>query len=278
LHPGNSTSQQALFYLSKNAPDSEFNITIIATSFYGGKTVNDSKVIHIEIEPHGGPELNSGKKLNLVLLSIWLIIILVIIIGIIIAAMLRKRKQKQKAELAAQELARAGAGVSLLPDVISAQGTVPQLGGAVRSGPAGQLGTATPILTPSVGTTLTPSQTPQIAQPETRPQLPPAQLGMEPPLEPQSDTATKLSLDEKLRLLEERFLKGEIDQITFVELRDKYATLKNAQQFQAQPRLPPAPSNLDTSTEPSPEQQSPSPPDNDLSKADEDSIKRGETT
>ncbi|MCK5560281.1 MAG: SBBP repeat-containing protein, partial [Thermoplasmata archaeon] len=150
LQPTYSETQQLLISLAKDTPKSEVNITIIATSFYGGEAVNDSKVIQIDIEPEVYSGVDSGRKLETVILFIWAIIILIIIIiGIIIAAILKKRKQKAQAELAAQEMARVGVEIGQLPGVSSVQGS----GSAPQLSAAGHPGSPTPILGTSASMT-----------------------------------------------------------------------------------------------------------------------------
>ncbi len=236
LPPPGSETQQILFSLSEDTPINDFNLTITATSFYGGDAVNDSKVIHVDIEPELVVEIKDDTRSNIVLLAIWLIIILMIIIGIVVAALIRKRK-KLKAEPVAQERAMEGGVPSL--ELVSAQGAAPQLG------TVGQAAPPIPTLGVTAGST-SPPPVPQIAQPEVRPQLPPAQLGIGDAGQAQQWQSQKLSNEVKLKLLEERFLNGDIDQGTYLELRTKYQTAIDVQLSQGQPRLPPAPSEAVT--------------------------------
>ncbi|MCK5560394.1 MAG: hypothetical protein KAJ51_07355, partial [Thermoplasmata archaeon] len=57
--------------------------------------------------------------------------------------------------------------------------------------------------------------------------------------QPQAKAEKELSKAEKLKLLEERLLKGEIDLATYKELRNKFETESKVWIPQPQPRLPP---------------------------------------
>ena len=79
-------------------------------------------------------------------------------------------------------------------------------------------------------------------------QLPPART-----LDSQDGTAAasiglRLNLQQKIELLEERMLRGEMSQDTYLNLKEKYEM--DLKKFQPLPQLPPAPDSASTSTAP----------------------------
>jgi hypothetical protein len=261
LEPGDSARLQLMISIPENFPTGEYNIEVEVSSFWGGKTVNDTHYIKLEIEPKNieGPGTKSETGIEI---FIWLIILIIIILILIaIALFTRRRKQKLEEALAEKGISKPGlATTPTLPATVSGSGTVPQLGSA-GIGIAGQTGTASvPTLTPSVTTTPGQYSLPQVARPAGIAQLPPAQpTGVTssptsqpgPPPEgvsyatsplPEIPIASSqdLSKEEKIEILEDKLLKGEIDLATYKELRQKLETDEKAWVTQTVPRLPPA--------------------------------------
>ncbi|WP_455391919.1 LamG-like jellyroll fold domain-containing protein [[Eubacterium] cellulosolvens] len=204
----------------------------------GGETATDS--INIEIKALKKDE-PTETTFNI---SSWLwLIILIIIIVIVLVASIVVISQKKKRRLAAMGIPE---GTLLQPDAAY----LPPVGGSTPAE------TTTPrISRPHI------IQGEPIPAPKTQPQLEPAettvstappQASLPPVQQTQPTVQTGSSPEEKLRLLEERLLHGEIDQELYESLKAKYEF--EVQPYQPPPQLPPAsapPSTSPTSSTPS---------------------------
>ncbi len=257
LDPGESTLLSVLISLPEDAATGYHNISVSVSSFWGGKTINDTHQVLLKVEPKALPPSEPVTKdksdSNLFL---WLaLIIIVVVILIAIAVVTKKRRQKMEAALKAEGITKPTVGGQvLLPDIVSKPGEVPRLGAAGTV-------TAPPALKPVVTTTMLQPTVPQIARVPATPQLPqvtqvtvtpvaPVPVPAPIPVQPRPFVSTppqvppkpekELSKAEKLKLLDERLLKGEIDLATYKELRRKFEQEgAGAQIPPPQPRLPP---------------------------------------
>ncbi len=238
LEPEESTLLSILISLPEDAATGYHNITVTISSYWGGKTINDTHQVQLKIEPKAlppsGPVTKDRSDSNLVL---WLVlIIIVVVILIAIAVVTKKRRQKMEAALKAEGIMKPAAGGQvLLPDIVSKPGEVPRLGaaGVVKAG------TVTPILKPVVGVSATQTVVPKMVSPTVTPQLP----RMQPPAAPSPQVQTKpekeMSLDDKLKLLNERLIKGEITQELYEKLRKEFELKSRISTPTIQPKLPP---------------------------------------
>ncbi len=243
LDRDNSSLLQILITLPPESQTGDFNITVHVSSFWGGKTVNDTHRINVKIEPKTieEPKITS-KKEDWVELIVWTVLfIAIILILIAIALIAQRRKRKLDETLTTDGIAAPSDGAPvLLPDIISQPGEVPRLG-AAGVATIGALRTVTPVLKSAVNPTISHVPTPQLAQPTVAPQLlPPAQPGVDTTVSGGASPTPTLAAtpmqtthqepvtlpeeifkEEKLDLLEERFLRGEVDLETYKELKTK---------------------------------------------------------
>ncbi len=229
LDRDNSSLLQLLITLPEDSQTGEFNITVHVSSFWGGKTVNDTHRINVKIEPKAIEEPTvTSKKEDWIELIVWTVLFIGIILFLIaIALIAQRRKHKLDEAVAAEGIAAPGEGAPvLLPDIILQPGEVPRLSAAV-SGPTAVPGVLSPVLRSAVSPTISPLPTPQLVQPTVAPQLPPAQTVTSDTPSPsspelgQETVPEEISTEEKLNLLEEHLLRKEIDLTTYKELRVK---------------------------------------------------------
>ncbi|MCK5559182.1 MAG: hypothetical protein KAJ51_01255 [Thermoplasmata archaeon] len=168
-----------------------------------GLNASDSINITIKSPP---PPQDTGKvkteteDLWWVILIIVIIIVMILIIGFIV---IKRKKQAAEAEKAA-----AAEPEALIPEIVTKPEGEPLL--AAPTVAASQQLTPSVIPTPVVQA---PAPAPVLAgvQPGVTPSLPPAQV----------EAKEELSNDEKLKLLEERLIKGDIDQELYETLKQK---------------------------------------------------------
>ncbi|WP_455391920.1 LamG-like jellyroll fold domain-containing protein [[Eubacterium] cellulosolvens] len=204
----------------------EYNITVEVTDIGNLKAYDHVRII-VKSAPEDEP---TGLTTNYLFL---LFLIIIIIILIIVGVLLFVYNQKKKREKAAQaELA----GHVLQPDAayLPTAGA-PSIAGIVKSP---QLSQPQVIRGEPLATATIPSQ--QLLSAPTPPgtpgSQPPAQL---PPFQPgPSVVRPEETPQEKLKLLEERLLHGEIDQELYESLKAKYEL--EARPYQPPPQLPPA--------------------------------------
>jgi hypothetical protein len=154
------------------------------------EVVSDSKVINIKVIPKEGSEKNGQQDANMMIMISLIIIIIIIIISILVFYRVKKKKiPTVKAELLHKP-----------PELLALPGA-PLKEGDIE--PTPELPTPTGQIQPQVatGNVPAPSLGPTPAQPQY--QLPQA-------------TLTKT---QKLNLLQERFLRGEVDLETYKELK-----------------------------------------------------------
>ena len=267
LDPSETALLPVWFTLSEEVTTGYYNISVVVSSFWGGKEVNTTHTILLKIEPkiiETGPASEKDEADY----TIWIVLIIgIIIILIIIALVIRKRQEKLDETLTAKGITKAGAGEpALLPDIVARPGvgTAPQLGTAgqaqrvtpltslqpstVTTAPqrvSSQLVSPAPTLQlpqprPVVASTPTPTPTPT---PTTTPTTAPTQTptpSPSPATMAQIEANQDMSLDDKLKLLDERLLKGEIDQNLYEKLYHKFKTNSKASFPIGQPKLPPA--------------------------------------
>jgi hypothetical protein len=191
------------------------NHTITVKVFDSGNAqANDSVLIFVKATETETPSsLEKSSSLN----NWWLWIVIVIIIIIILAVFFvfysrHKKKKLKEMEMPQEQLLQPA--VAYIPDS--------GLPGFPTTATSAQLTQPRPIQTEPL------VSTPQIQiapTPEPPPQLPPA-------------GGTSLTLQQKLLLLEERLLAGEINQEIYLNLKAKYET--EVQAAQTTPQLPPA--------------------------------------
>ncbi len=205
-------------------------------------TVSDSSqttasdYLHISIKEKTKPPDHkpSGKKTSESYWWVWiiLIIIIIIIILLVIFLLIKKKKEEERAMLALEGATAPGV---LLPDATylptsgvlsSSVGT--QMG-ATQTAPTMATVPSQELLQPGLVSTAIPSA-----------QLPPAQPTPAPETQAQTPPAldVELSSQEKLNLLEERLIRGEISEETYLNLKDRIEF--EAKQYGPAPQLPPA--------------------------------------
>ncbi|MCK5560093.1 MAG: hypothetical protein KAJ51_05845 [Thermoplasmata archaeon] len=240
LDPSEPSILQILISLPEDVKAGNYNITVMVSSYWGGKTINDTHMIKLTVEPKPIEKLQSAvEEIRLIDIIIWVsLVIFIIIILIAIAITLMARKRKMEYALAAEGITKLGADNVLLPDIVSSPYETPQLGAAVGGGVATAV---IPTLQSAISTVAQPTPIPQMTQPVAVPQLPQAQPVV-------ATSKDELSKEERLDLLEEQLLKGEIDLNAYKEFRKKYETGEKSWIQQAPSRLPPA-----SSEPPSPE-------------------------
>jgi uncharacterized membrane protein len=203
-----------------------YNVSVLVTDS-GGKSAIDFVTITIKEQPS---DFNVESRSEQAWWGwvIWLIIIIIIIIIILLFLFLR-RSRKREDEVQPAVLVD---GQVLLPDgmyqppggVLSAVPTVDQIGA--------------PITTPVI------SQVPTQAGAKIQPTPTSAPSAQLPPAQSQVPVATpiaqgeEMTPQEKLRLLEERLIRGEISEETYLNLKDRIEF--DIRQTGPAPQLPPA--------------------------------------
>jgi uncharacterized membrane protein len=253
LDPSDTALLPGRFPLSEEVTTGYYNISVIVSSFWGGNEVNTTHIILLKIEPRVIKTEPITEK-DEIDYTIWIVLIIVIvIILIVIALVIRKRQEKMDETLAAKGIAKPGTGgPALLPDIVSRPGG----GAAPQLGAAGQPRRVTQLtgLQPSTVTTTPQRVSSQlVGPPSSSPQLPqyqpvapiPTPTPTPSPTSPPSPTAVAqteagMHLNDKLKLLNERLLKGEIDQELYQKLRREFETTSKVNFPVGQPKLPPA--------------------------------------
>ena len=246
LEPEESALLTLLISLPEDASLGYHNITVTVSSYWGGKAINDTHRIQLKIEPKAlHPSETDTEDRSGYNLLIWIVLLIIVIIILIAIATVRKnRRRKMEDALAAEGIAKPGtAGKVLLPDIVAKPDAIPRLGAV---GSPARVTIAPSALMPVVSTTATGQPVvPQISRMPVTPQLPQTTQTTVTPVspvpspQPQAKAEKELSKAEKLKLLEERLLKGEIDLATYKELRNKFETESKVWIPQPQPRLPP---------------------------------------
>ncbi|WP_455392079.1 LamG-like jellyroll fold domain-containing protein [[Eubacterium] cellulosolvens] len=208
-------------------PPGDYNITV---EVIDNGNVKAYDYVHITVK---APEEDKPTELHTNYLWLLLLIVIIIIIAIICVLLFVARQKKKRAMEAQAEpggqvlqpdaayLPTTGAAGQL--DIVkSPQISQPQV---IRGEPLAAAPTQE-LLGAEAATTA-----PGAIAAQTTAQLPPVVPGP-PTLEP------RISTQEKLSLLEERLLRGEIDQDVYLELKTKYEL--EAQPYQPPPQLPPA--------------------------------------
>ncbi|WP_455391552.1 LamG-like jellyroll fold domain-containing protein [[Eubacterium] cellulosolvens] len=210
-------------------PPGEYNITVEVTDNDNAKAYDHVHIV-VKAPPEDEPTELFSSYLFLLLLII--LIIIIIIICVLLFVYSRKRKREKEAQAAP-------AGQVLQPDAAYLPST----------GAPGQLAI---VKSPQLSPPQVIRGVPLAAAPTSQP---PAQL---PPFQPgPSVTATEETPQEKLKLLEQRLLHGEIDQELYESLKVKYEL--EAKPYQPPPQLPPATSPTVTTPTPAVTQPIPTP-------------------
>jgi predicted GH43/DUF377 family glycosyl hydrolase/uncharacterized membrane protein len=206
-----------------------YNVSVLVTDS-GGKSAID----HVNITIKERPEQHVDSKSEQAWWGwlVWLIIIIIIIICILLLFYLRHRKKRREdAYPAVPE-----GGEVVIPD-----GMYLPAGGVLSAIPAAdQLGApmATPVISQASTTTQASAQIQPTPTSAPSAQLPPAQPQVQVPLATPTAQESELSPQEKLKLLEERLIRGEISEETYLNLKDRIEF--EAKQTGPAPQLPPA--------------------------------------
>jgi predicted GH43/DUF377 family glycosyl hydrolase len=231
-------------YLNLGADQILENVTLPPGNYNITVKVIDSgnlEAIHfIHISVFDLPEDDSGSSLTISQLWIWLVLIIILIIIVCIIAFLISRKKKRK--MAAPETTEQ----VLLPDAAYRPPGLPAapayVQGAQLTQP--QVIQRTPIAAQPTTELLGPTTaTAAAATAQPTPQLPPVYSTTM-----ADDTEEPLTYQEKLDLLVERLIRGEIDQELFENLKARFEI--ESQQTMPTPQLPPA--STPVVTEPTP--------------------------
>ncbi len=182
-------------------------ITLEVEDYDGEIAVDSINITVTDPPPPPDVETQSTTKTENLWWLILIVIVVIIVILIILFGVLKRKKQAKEAEKAAAE------SDALIPEIVGKPGAEPLPATPTVPIPR-QL---TPSVTPTpVVQVQAPPPTPALegVQPTIRPGLPPAQV----------EEKKELSKDEKLKLLEERLIKGDIDQELYEELKQKLLT------------------------------------------------------
>jgi uncharacterized membrane protein len=214
-----------------------YNVSVVVTDS-GGKRATD--YVNIVIKERPVQEVESRSEQAWWGWVIWLVILIIIIICILLLFLLRRSKKRQEEVYPVV----AGGGEVVIPD-----GMYLPAGGVLSSPPASdQLGA--PMATPVI------SQVPTQAAAQIQPTPTSAPSAQLPPAQPQVPVATpiakgeEMSAQEKLKLLEERLIRGEISEETYLNLKDRIEF--EAKQTGPAPQLPPAQTVTAAVTQPKP--------------------------
>ncbi len=203
-------------------------ITLEVEDYDGEIAVDSINITVTDPPPPPDVETQSTTKTENLWWLILIVIVVIIVILIILFGVLKRKKQAKEAEKAAAE------SDALIPEIVGKPGAEPLPATPTVPIPR-QL---TPSVTPTpVVQVQAPPPAPALAgvQPTIRPSLPPAQV----------EEKKELSKDEKLKLLEERLIKGDIDQELYEELKQKLLT----EEEPSVTETPPTPTEV---TEPAP--------------------------
>jgi hypothetical protein len=243
LEPEASTQLQIIISIPEDGSPGNFNISVKVTSFWGGSSVYDTQKVQVKVnsktKTKDESEQDSEDEIEM---GVWILLIVIIIIILIAIAFVFKKQQVRIDNIPSRKRIKEPDEKVLLPDVIRpggrSQALPPKGGSGVRV-----LTPSAPMLQTGVGpTSASPhiqSVSPQIASSPTIPSLPSAPEQVTTTIVPpprriiQSGSSQQyqrtalrtdgdMSLEEKLKLLDERLLKGEIDQKLYEKLRREF--------------------------------------------------------
>jgi hypothetical protein len=204
-------------------PPGFYNLTV---TVFDSNNTPASDFVHIRVIDI--PDEQSIKKSSIIA-GFWIWLILILIIAIVISILFVVINQKKK-KLALETVPE---GSVLQPDAAYLpQSGLPTISPTPKSPQltSPQVIRSEPLTSPASQEFLPPSSTVTQVEPISA-QLPPAQAST-------ASVETDLSPVEKLKLLEQRLLTGEISEDTYLELKAKYDL--EAKPYQPLPQLPPA--------------------------------------
>ncbi len=223
-------------------PPGFYNFTVEVEDVYGAKAYD---FVHIWVKELPEKEARPIEFQTNIYLWLGLLILFLVILLISILLFISKRKKKRVEAI----------GILppqvLQPDAAYLPGTPSIAPGAQLAQP--QIISAEPIPPAPTQELLGPRPTvATTAEPQA--QLPPPQPTIAPEItevEEQAGIDSKLSPREKIALLEERFVKGEVDQDVYLYLKAKFEM--EAKPFEPAPQLPPPSTPIPTTVSPPPE-------------------------
>jgi hypothetical protein len=213
-------------------PPGYYNVTVTVEDVIG-KSAYDFIHIFVNATPKDQP-IDKKSKEN----YLWLVLLIIVIFVVLIALFGFYYNKKTKKEIALEGLGISGAQPQIQGATITSASILPTAQNQ-------QLG-----ITPTIGlpqSTSRPTPAPTLTTQPT-PQLPPAQA-------PTSATnQIMLTPQQKLELLEERLLLGEVDEEVYLNLKSKYEEEARSTQHVSTttPILPPATTSKSTTSTPTP--------------------------